>query len=118
MRIQIHVTKEIYRRSMMCGVHALPKGCAIALAVRDIAPNARVAATIWWDEQRIFRSGLPEIAENMIRKFDSLKDTPEKRLDLPEFSFEVDFPDAMVEQIGIEQVHAILEKSETLSLVS
>lgn len=125
MKILIHVTKEMYKRAMMCGTSTNPnmlisENCAIALAVREIAPEAKVTGSeIIWS---FYDSGLPELyshlpeqAKQMIQIFDST--SPMKRLDLPEFSFEVDFPDALVEKIGIEEVKAILEKSETLEAV-
>lgn len=131
MKIKIHVTKEMYRRSMMCGMteHAVVgTNCAIALAVRKIAPRALVSdAVILWDSDFLINghfvavperdtSILPIEATIMIRRFDGA--SPIERLSLPEFSFEVDFPDALVEKIGIEEVKEILRKSETLELAS
>lgn len=40
MKIKIKVTKDILKRSMMCGVNdcEVSRNCAISLAVREIAP--------------------------------------------------------------------------------
>lgn len=114
----------------MCGTNKndwVVENCAIALAVRDIAPHAMVTlVNILWDGSFMYHnpnippfdrevSDLPIEAKKMIQLFDST--SPMKRLSLPEFSFEVDFPDVLVEKIGIEEVKAILEKSETLEAV-
>lgn len=133
MNIKIKVTKEIYQRAMMCGVSkamaVVSEHCAIALAVRDIAPHALVTGSlILWDS-RFYLNGekyyiplskrktseLPKEAIKMIAKFDQT--APKNRPSLPEFSFEVDFPNALVKQIGIEEVKEILERSETLEAV-
>ena len=94
--------------------------CAIALAVMEIAPNAQVYCNIDWGFGTSFPSTdspLPDVAWNFIQLFDSLESTPEKRLKLPEISFEVDFPDELVEKIGIDEVKNILSKSDTLAMV-
>lgn len=124
MMIKISVTKEIYRRSMMCGVHpnmaaSVNENCAVALAVRDIDPNASVgrAHINWSTDFGWIETKLPAKAIKMISRFDRLFNSPERRLKLKEFSFEVDFPDSLVEQIGIDQVREILTNSETLKLV-
>lgn len=154
MKIKIKVTQEILEASKMCGVeedlpqasnhytmqeHYKPisQSCAIALAIREIAPNAEVGdATIVWgwsppdwsilDEStegslRINRSlqinetWLPEEAALFINEFDG--NTPEERVKMRHIEFEVDFPDALVAKIGIDQVHKVLSSSSTLESV-
>lgn len=124
MLIKIHVTKEIYRKAMYCGADLADKpinqNCAVALAVREIAPEARVGhASISWtgsSSDCIPEVSLPTFVRNMIHAFDYLAFRPVERLYLPEFSFEVDFPNELVHKIGIEEVKGILSKSETLEM--
>lgn len=105
----------------MCGIDkgCVGENCAIALAVREIAPNAGVSPMkIFWTGalgRMTIISLLPANVTRMIFLFD--KASPKERLKLPEFSFEVDFPDELVERIGIQEVKQILEKSETLEEV-
>lgn len=118
MKIQIKVTKEIYKKAMMCGREFsdnIATSCAVALAIREIAPKGFVGIDeLYWDYRT--RVKLPVNAISMIQRFDALQWFPKERLKLPEFSFEVEFPDKLVEQIGIEQVNEILAHSETLQL--
>lgn len=116
MKIKISVTREIYRKTMWCTAMDITRSCAIALAVREIAPKARVGSHyVSWDGVCVPKNSTEHNQGNMITKFDET--SPSDRPNLPEFSFEVDFPDSMVEQIGIEELTAILEKSETLEKV-
>lgn len=121
MKIRIRVTKQIYEASMFCPVksEATTTNCAIALAVREIAPKASVNynAIFWNGKENIEEpySNLESHIWNYILAFDQTK--PKDRPNLPEFSFEVEFPDSMVEQIGIGQVYKILSESKTLQHV-
>lgn len=120
MRIKISVTKEIYRKAMYCGytaqtIGSLSENCAIALAIRDIAPKARVSISmVTWDLLENLRSILPLEVSEMISLFDTT--IPSHRLNLPEFHFFVDFPDELVNEIGLSEVKEILSKSETLEM--
>jgi len=131
MKIKIHVTKEIYRKAMMCGTQkrydsSVPTSCAIALAVRKVAPKAYITNTgiSWLGIDQVTGlyigrfSGMPDFVNGIVSAFDALRDKPEERLLLPEFSFEVDFPDELIENIGLDEVKAIMEKSETLEFVA
>lgn len=62
---------------------------------------------------------MPLEAMSMVNAFDKLGVDClfQDRLKLPEMSFEVDFPDEMVEQIGIDELNTILSKSQTLEAV-
>lgn len=125
MKIKIKITKEIYYRAMDCGTgdtcNTVSSNCAVALAIREIAPKAKVYTDlIAWKGEKYYRwktdeyiTRLPQVARHLIVIFDN--SYPMQRLQLPEFSFEVEFPDSMVEQIGINEVEKILETSETLS---
>ncbi|HZI23615.1 MAG TPA: hypothetical protein VFD46_00975 [Chryseolinea sp.] len=122
MKIKINITKDVLKRSMMCGVDPDLKpseNCAIAKAVTDVFPIVRIGVTVIFTDKSCSRSlcDLPHRAIQFIRKFDSLISSPEQRLDLPEFSFEIDVPDSYIERtIGIAEAHDILRNSKTLEL--
>lgn len=126
MKITVKITKDVLKRSMMCGtmsnLGAVGKNCAIALAVIDIFPDAIVGP------QKIYPFGdyvngdgnkidLPWEAISFIFYFDDLKKTPEARLALPEFSFEIEVPHSVIEKIGIGEAYRVLSESKTLELV-
>ena len=120
MKILIKVTKDILKKSMMCGVD-LRKNCAIAVAVREIFPQASVGLNTiapTGKEEGLGRISLPITAVTFIGTFDNLHHTPEKRLELPELSFEIDVPYYILEQVGISEVYKILSESKTLECVS
>lgn len=135
MLIKIKVTSEILEKSKFCGKGGGPYdisnkstypgyNCAIALAVREIDPKVSVGlSSIFWNNGNISTdenktcSKLPEEAKIFIRLFDSLRELPEERVKLNPIEFEVDFPDELVEKIGIEEVKDILHHSKTLELV-
>jgi hypothetical protein len=56
------------------------------------------------------------LAAMFIDTFD--KKTPFERLEMDELSFEVDIPEEVIEEIGINEVHQILEKTPSLELVN
>lgn len=120
----VKVTKEILERSKMCGydTREIVSSCAIAEAVREIWPLATVG---WSRFPRYaispfgFKEGteilLPDDAKQFIRLFDRtmMGDRP----NLPEFSFEIEVPQEVIDKIGIEEVTRILSESKTLELV-
>ena len=124
MKILIKVNRAVYSKAMLCGVTAFPPAtnCAVAISVRDIDHEAvvnyldDVGFCIEWSCGTIYE--LPKHAQKIIEAFDYLSDDPLKRLDLPEFSFEVDFPEAMIEKIGIGELYRILSESKTLEHVN
>lgn len=120
MKLQIKITKDILKRSMMCSGLEVGTNCAIALAIRDIFPEAYVS--MWYIYEKIQQNiptiRLPLEATNFIKRFDSLVSKPQKRLNLPEFSFEIDVPEEVINSIGIEEATEIISKSETLEIVS
>jgi len=124
MKIKIKITKDILKKSMLCGIginHNVKTDCAIAFALREIAPNASVTdLNIFWTGEMNYQdpvSPLPTGAGEFIRKFDSLSYAPGLRLYLPVFSFEIEFPDKLIERIGIGEIKNILSNSETISEV-
>lgn len=119
MKIRIHVTKEILERSKMCDSDP-GTNCAIALAVRDIFPGARVAYdTIYpfFSDEGSIGDGLllPGKASKFITDFDH-KDAWERMRMTPVY-FEIDVPDSIIDRIGIEEVNRILSESTTLERV-
>jgi hypothetical protein len=124
-KLKIKVTKDIYQRSMMCGVipdinAPITENCAVALAIRDIFPNASVthreiipfAAVGNYD----FGISLPHAARQLIGMFDACKNTPQYRLTLPEIEFEVEIPDEVLEHIDIKEITKILTHHPYLEL--
>jgi len=123
-KLKIKVTKSILEQSKFCTSDTALTNCAIAVAVREIFPYAKVRIQNIW----IYRSRedmdilgkaigsvqLPVAAERFIRDFDAT--LPHNRVAIPELEFEVDIPDAILESINIEEVREILRESEILKL--
>lgn len=125
MKILIKVTKDVLRRSYKCGIQPDGRcdidsqGCAIAVAIQEFFPKAMVTPWFftYYNGIQGYQIELPDEATQLIYSFDSLRGTPEKRLDLPEVSFEITVPPQVIESIGIGQVYKILSESRTLELV-
>jgi hypothetical protein len=119
MKLQITVTKEILEKSMWCGTGVLAntaKNCAIALAVRDIFPEATVFPLGGIKVNgSILENGimLPQLARDFIGEFDNLSSTPEKRLLLNPLEFTVELPEQIVNSINIDDIY----NSKTLELI-
>lgn len=122
MKILIKVTKEILEKSVNCvGVHS--QNCAVALAVREFWPHAGVGrheihvVSLYGPNapKETPMIPLPPSATKFIRLFDSLPKP--LRVLLPEFSFEINVPQEVIEKIGINEVYKILSESKTLELV-
>jgi hypothetical protein len=93
--IFISVTREILARSYRCGteneIDMIGNHCPIAMALHERYPDAYVSGThihLFGNESDA-DFALPKEAINFIHLFDSLADTPEERMDLPELTFEV-----------------------------
>lgn len=127
MKILIKVTKAILAKAKMCGYgfykDGVSRNCAIALAVREWFPDAEVTYGMiithldgredYKKENTIHCSQTGMSA--FISKFDGL--SPKERLLMPEFSFEIDVPMNIIEQIGIREAYKVLSESKTLELV-
>lgn len=126
MKILIKVTKDVLRRSSAC-IGEANQNCAIALAVRLLAPKAEIYVSHinWlgvdcsdqpceWDQISSF-SKLPAEAIRFISTFDS--SSIEQRIAMSELYFEVDLPSEVIDQIGISEAYRILSESKTLELV-
>jgi len=123
MKLKITVTKDILKKSMTCGTEIttnidnycdiLQTNCAIALAVRDIFPKAKVENTIIVLDTDII--SLPKKAREFISTFDMC--TPEQRLELPEITFEVEIPQSVIDTIDISSLQKELINHPTLELI-
>jgi hypothetical protein len=116
MKIRITITKDVLNETKYCGPINAGLNCAIAVAVRDMVPQAKVRThyiaffdTSW---NYITSSFLPPVAVRFIKKFDTR--SPEERVRIKPISFDLDIPDEVIERIGIDQIHKILSESKTL----
>jgi predicted metal-dependent TIM-barrel fold hydrolase len=119
--LKVKVTKDILQKSKDCGLAnngtSLITHCAIAIAVRDLFPNAVVT---YHTIQPFGVDTLEEIINDpMTSKFILQFDTswPEQRVLLPEFEFEMSIPDSVIEKINIEELKPLLENHPTLQLI-
>jgi hypothetical protein len=123
MKLKIKVTKEILRKSMLCGTtfgSKVAANCAVSLAVREIFPNALTGNdSIVIDSLNLSKGEilLPYEAMVFIRKFDGLKIIPHLRPHLPELEFEVELPQDYIDSINIDEIKELLKDSKTLELV-
>ena len=115
-KLKIKVTKDILERSKNCGDdgHTV-KSCAVAVAVRDIFP----CSSVTYRYIRPFSSDLvidlPKEVGGYIYKFDST--STDERPSLPEFEFEVEISDEIIEKINIEELKPLLQNHPTLQLI-
>lgn len=125
MKILIKITKDVLRRSAMCDSE-VGRNCAVGLAIVEIFPTAWVGgSSIHIYDQvpdcvlvheccSVCSLALPTAASTFIYRFDH--STPAERLLLPEFSFEIEVPQQLIDSIGIGEVYRILSESKTLEL--
>lgn len=123
MKILIKITKEVLEKTKMCGIEGtnINQSCAIAYAVRELFPLARVGTReIAFDGRppcdSLVTSTLSSSARWFISNFDNT--TPELRPSLSEFSFEIEVPASVIDKIGIGEAYRVLSESKTLELVS
>lgn len=113
MKILIKITKEVLEKTKMCEADKLSENCAISYAVRALFPLAITQRTyMWFGNKEGDYTSLPMKAREFITAFDSL--FPEERVKMKPFSFEIDVPDSVINEIGIGQVYKILSESKTL----
>jgi len=124
MKLKINITREVLEKTRFCGTvqfhqsnKKISEHCAIAYAVREIMPSAKVIEWKIYPFGNIFdnNTGILHHQNSFISKFD--KSTPEERLLIPPFSFEIEVPEAVIERINIDEVKQILKTSKTLELV-
>lgn len=117
MELKVKVTKEILKKSMMCGVgfpserlmtdkqkDYIGQNCAISLAVRDVFPYAFVGDYIYWPFGDTNPSELPiESTHNgshFIKKFDNLRGHPSLRLHIPETEITLQITDEILNKLA------------------
>src|SRR6478752_4345288 len=123
MKILIKVTKEVLERSKGCKAdHTATTNCAIALAVRDLFPTAQVEcdsieliADAEYSNADNYCS-LPQEAQDFIDQFDEAD--PFTRENMDPFSFEIEVPEFVIQQIGLSQIYKVLSESKTLEHVN
>ena len=115
MKLQVKITKEVLRISKDCSknIEILEHNCAIAIATKCIFGNCSINyGRVNFPNGRVIV--LPQDARDFITRFDN--STPEERIAMPELTFEIDVPDSLIEEIGIEEAHKIIAESKTLAL--
>lgn len=118
-KLKITVTKEILEKSKNClPGNSMPTNCAIALAIRDIFPNASVGTqTISFNTKA--GDGVfvytPPIATRFIGQFDIR--SAKERVMLNPISFEIEVPESVIESINIDELKPLLENHPTLQLL-
>ena len=113
----ISITKEVLKQSKDCGHQAPENGshCAIAIALKDIFPDAYVAADCVYpfgntDEAcRKISIPLPPIARQFVKLFDGFYLTPGLRLLLPAFEFPIELQDEVIDMINIDEVRKVIQ---------
>lgn len=119
-KLRITVTKEILERTKNCSTYVefSTTNCAVALAVRDVFPDAKVWANhinpLTGDVKDIMT--LPLEAQDFIEAFDDAG--PEERVKMNPISFEVNVPDSLIQKINIDELKPLLENHPTLAIVS
>jgi len=121
MKLKILITKEVLEATKMCSIDtphlAVGYNCAIAYAIRKIFPEA-------WTDLFYVKNGfgkniqlftLPDEATQFIKEFD--KATPEDRVNMKPFDFEVELTDAALDLISIDEITEVLKDSTTLEVV-
>lgn len=116
-KLRISVTKEILEKSRWCGANleVLKTNCAVAVAVRDIFPDAKVFQTAIFPNRKDKAISLPSIVWTWIDRFD--KSSPAERILMEPISFEIEIPDNIIEQINIDELKPLLQNHPTLQLI-
>jgi len=132
-KLKVKVTKEILKESMMCGCFSpkVASNCAVALAVREIFPEAKVACNIFYPFRPTKRARTVKDlttrvitsthdGEEFIRQFDNLKCAPEKRLELPETVVTLDITDEIIDHLStmIPNYEEVVNAQPNLELVT
>lgn len=136
MKIEIKITKRILEESKYCNSngcspeeHKIGQNCAIGKSIFNLFG---CRSWVCRDHIKYYKKGinwlggicidnedfmidLPPEASNFIYNFDNK--SPEERVLMEPFSFEIDVPEEIINQIGIQEAIDIINKSETLELV-
>lgn len=115
MKLKIKVTKEILEESKNSGCKS--RYCAIARAASCLFNWVSVGSSsmLVQNGDDPVRIDLPLVAVDFIRDFD--RGSPDDRCQMAPIEFEIDVPEAVIETIGLSEVHRILKGSTTLELV-
>ena len=119
-KLKIKVTKDILERSKYCGFQdglTVSENCAVALAVRDIWPNAAVDGDNIWPNAAVNDGIMPLPTEVSVYIIEFDNTYPADRAKLPEIEFEIEIPDKVLESINIEELKPLLENHPTLQLI-
>lgn len=119
-QFKITITKEIIAQCKNCGsgndARLVENNCAIAVALAAIFPKVYVTNLYIFPfgivGDKDIRIPIPLIAQQFINLFDGFRLIPSLRLLLPEFEFTIDIPDEVLEQINIDDVKELIEKTE------
>jgi hypothetical protein len=119
-QLKISITKELIDQCKDCGSknegYDIGRNCAVAFALRDIFPDAYVTNYYIYpfgtEKEEALKIPLPIIAQQFIKLFDSLIAVPKLRLLLPEFEFNVDVYDEVIEQININEVKELIAEDK------
>lgn len=133
-KLKITVTKEILEKSKRCGMDMA--NCAISQAIRDVFPDAITGfsyiipfsfCSVYSMEYDVRKQeikdkrpknnfiSLPESASEFIHKFDDTLE--ESRPDLPEFSFEIELANEIIDRINIDELRPLFENHPNLALM-
>lgn len=125
MKFQINITQDVLNATKDCNDNT-DENCAIAHAIRDLFPEASVGcSTIYFkkdlnkpfdfhDNRKAEEIDLPLIAMLFIKDFDNK--SPEERVKIKPFSFFINIPDSLIEEINISEIEDILSHSQTLQI--
>lgn len=128
MKLQINITKEVLEASKLCLWNNVGQNCAIGRAIVDVfglRSWVNGAAILLYKEDindeftnvtKIATIKLPVEAMSFVTEFDEL--LPEKRVLMNPFSFEIDVPDEILEQIiDISEIETILSNAKYINPV-
>ena len=118
-QFRIAITKKIIAQCKDCGTgndaRLVENNCAIAFALTDIFSKVYITNLYIFPfgigGDKDIRIPMPLIAQQFINLFDGFRLTPRLRLMLPEFEFTIDIPDEVIEQINIDDVKELIEKT-------
>jgi hypothetical protein len=111
-KLKINVTKENILNGTKCsGSH-----CAIAIAIKDIFPNAWVCQKYMRTDVANYKEiiYLSEEVVSFINRFD--RATTEDRELINPISFEINIPDSVIEKINIDEIRESLINHPNLEL--
>ncbi|MDW0189351.1 MAG: hypothetical protein QOA70_06840 [Nitrososphaeraceae archaeon] len=131
MKILVKVTRDVLERSKMCGIDKdewimIPYNCAVSLAIIELFPSACTETLYCYllgendsstnNENSMDAVVLPSYVSDFIVEFDGL--TPDERVLMSPFSFEIEVPEYVIQKIGIGQIYKVLSESSTLEHVN